>query len=171
MEKRIGTFDRARQRGAIYLLVLFVVASTGAALGTLGHAWSLDAKRERETGLLWAGAQYRRAIARYYEATPGPIKTFPPTLESLLADPRFPETRRHLRQPLADPFTGASDWVTIAAPGGGIMGIASRSEESPLKRTGFEGHHRAFEDVSTRLKDRLRYRDWEFIHVPGTPAD
>lgn len=164
-------FAGRRQRGAIYLFLLFVVAVTGAGLASLGRSWSLEAQRGRETELLWVGAAYRKAIARYYEATPGALKSFPSSLDNLLRDPRFPEPRRYLRQPVPDPMTGQFDWVLITAPGGGIMGIASRSESAPLKRTGFDGHNRVFEDVAIRLKDQLRYRDWEFVHNPGSSAD
>lgn len=163
-----ATFSRFRQGGAIYLLVLFLVAMTGTGLASLGRSWSFESRREKESELLWAGATYRRAIARYYEATPGPVKSFPPTIDSLLLDPRFPDPRRHLRQPIPDPISGKPDWVLIPAPTGGIMGVASRSEAAPLKRTGFDHSNRAFEEVSFRLKEHLRYRDWEFTHSPGT---
>lgn len=161
------TSERWRQHGAIYLLVLFFIAMTGAALAALGRSWSNDAKREREVELLWAGSAYRRAIARYYEATPGPLKSFPASLEGLLADPRFPDTQRHLRQLIPDPMTGKVDWILIPAPMGGIMGVASRSDDEPLKRSGFERPNLAFEELAIRLKDQVRYRDWEFIHNPG----
>lgn len=171
MARPTEIFDRRRQHGAIYLLVLFFVAMTSAALATLARSWSNEAQRERESQLLWAGAAYRHAIASYYEATPGPLKSFPAALDSLLLDPRFPDARRHLRQLFPDPMTGKTDWILILAPMGGIMGVASRSEGRPLKRTGFEGFNLPFEDVSTRLKDELRYRDWEFIHIPGSPTN
>lgn len=170
MARPTATFDRRRQHGAIYLLVLFFVALTSAALATLARSWSNDAQRERESQLLWVGAAYRNAIASYYEATPGPLKSFPATLDSLLLDPRFPDARRHLRQLFPDPMTGKADWILILAPMGGVMGVASRSEAKPLKRAGFEGLNLPFEDVSTPLKDKLRYRDWEFIHIPGPPT-
>lgn len=171
MVRPTETFDRRRQHGAIYLLVLFFVAITSAALATLGQSWSIDAQRERESQLLWVGAAYRQAIASYYEATPGPLKSYPAALDELLLDPRFPGARRHLRQLFPDPMTGKADWIVIPSPTGGIMGVASRSEAKPLKQAGFEGLNQPFEDLSTRLKDELRYRDWEFIHNPGPPTN
>ena len=159
------------QRGAIYLAVLFIVAVTGVGLATFGRSWSTEIQREREAALLDAGSTYRRAIGRYYEATPGPIKVYPPDLDSLLADPRFPEVRRHLRQPIPDPMTGKVDWVLLPAPGGGIAGVASRAEQAPFKRVGFSGHNRAFEVVAEQRGDKLRYRDWEFVHSAGTAID
>lgn len=171
MAPRSATSERWRESGAIYLLLLFFVALTGAALATVGRTWSLDARRDKEAELLWTGAAYRRAIASYYQATPGPLKAYPAEIGHLLLDPRFPDRRRHLRQVMPDPLTGSNDWILISTPTGGIMGIASRSEASPLKRTGFEGGNRVFDEVTARLGDQMRYRDWEFVFVPGQAVD
>lgn len=162
---------RAHQRGAIFLVVLFLVAATGAGLAAFGRSWQMEAQRQREAALLDAGAAYRRAIGRYFEATPGPLKTYPPDLASLLLDPRFPDARRHLRQPLPDPMSGQTNWVLLPAPGGGIAGVASRSNERPLKRAGFPEVHRGFETLAEQRGERLRYRDWEFIYSPGLAID
>jgi len=43
--------------------------------------------------LLFAGNAIRQAIAAYYLATPGAFEQYPASLESLLKDPRFPDTR------------------------------------------------------------------------------
>lgn len=160
-----------RQRGAIYLFALFLVAITGAGLATLGRSWSIETQRDKETALLHAGTTYRRAIAHYYEATPGTTKTYPADLESLLRDPRFPDIRRYLRRIVPDPMTGKADWVLLSAPGGGVSGVASRSELEPLKKRGFSGNNQVFEELPLRLKDRVRYRDWEFVHSPGVLPD
>jgi hypothetical protein len=58
------------------------------------------------------------------------------------------------------------EWALIRAPQGGIMGVASVSESAPLKRAGFRDPNVVFEDLATRLKDKLRYRDWEFVYAP-----
>lgn len=166
MARPTGISDRARQRGAIYLLVLGFVSLTGAALATLGQAWSLDARREKEAELLWVGAAYRQAIRSYYEMSPGPLKTYPGSIDQLLLDPRFPDTRRHLRQRYLDPITQRDNWILIDSPAGGVMGVASRSESAPLKQSGFDGSNRVFNDVSAQLKEKTRYRDWEFVHSP-----
>lgn len=156
-----------RQRGFTYMLVLFFVALAGAGLAVIGDLWATTMQRERETGLLFAGDAIRQAIARYYESSSGPVKQYPAKLEDLLKDPRFPDTRRYLRQIYPDPVGGTAEWVPIKAPRGGIMGVASPSEDAPLKRTGFRGADRVFEDQANRLKDKLRYRDWEFIYDPA----
>lgn len=157
---------RRWQRGAILLFVLALVAIAGVGLASFGRAWSQDARREKEQRLLEAGDAYRNAIGSYYASTPGPVKQYPPDLSSLLADPRFPDVRRHLRQPIADPLTEKTDWVLIPAPGGGIAGVASQSEARPLKVSGLTGANRAFETLSVARGEQMRYRDWEFVYSP-----
>lgn len=156
-----------RQRGFTYLLLLFFIAATAAGLGAVGELWATSRQQEREIELLFAGSALRQAIGAYYQATPGPVKQYPASLENLLKDPRFPDTRRHLRQLYPDPMTGNAEWVLIKAPQGGIMGVASASEAAPLKRAGFRDPNRVFEDQAVRLKEKLRYRDWEFIYDPN----
>ncbi len=156
-----------RQRGFTYLLVLFFIAALAAGLAAVGELWATSRQQEREVELLFVGNAIRQAIAAYYLATPGPLKQYPTSLENLLKDPRFTDTRRYLRQLYPDPVTGSTEWALIKAPQGGIMGIASESESAPLKRAGFRDPNRIFEDQAIRLKNKLRYRDWEFIYEPA----
>lgn len=155
------------ERGFTYLLLLFFIALVGAGLAVAGDVWKTTMQREHERELLFAGDAYRQAIGSYYLQSPGLIKQYPASLEDLLKDPRHPDTRRHLRTLYPDPFSGKNDWVLIKAPQGGIMGVASRSEAAPLKRADFIGPDRIFEDQAIRLKEKLRYRDWEFIYDPA----
>ena len=154
------------QRGFSFLLVLFLVAITAAGLSVFGEVWSTARQREREAELLFAGAAIRQAIASYHSGTAGAARQYPAKLDDLLKDPRFPDTRRHLRQLYREPFSEKGEWVLIMAPTGGIMGVASPSERAPLKRRGFQVQDVLFEAQSLQLKDKLRYRDWEFVHGP-----
>jgi type II secretory pathway pseudopilin PulG len=157
------------QRGFTYMLVLFMVALIGAGLAIAGEVWATTKQHEREAELLFAGDAIRHAIAAYYNGASGPVKLYPARLEDLVKDPRFPDTRRYLRQIYPDPFskTTETEWVLIKAPQGGIMGVASASEDAPMKRAGFQGPDHVFEDQANRLKEKLRYRDWEFIYDPA----
>ena len=155
-----------RQRGFTYLLVLFFIATVAAGLAAVGELWSTSRQQERERELLFAGNAIRQAIGAYYLGTEGPVKRYPASLEDLLKDPRYIYTQRYLRRLYPDPMTGSTEWALIKAPQGGIMGIASSSERAPLKRAGFLDPNRAFEEQAVRLKDKLRYRDWEFIYEP-----
>ncbi len=146
-----------RQRGFTYVGLLLAVALLGAGLAATGSLWSIHAQREREAELLFAGDQIRAAIKRYYEEVPlGQQHRFPQRLDELLLDRRWPTVRRHLRRVYLDPMTG-SDWVLVPAPGGGILGVHSRSTAAPLKRQGFGRLDTAFEDAA-------QLSDWRFVY-------
>jgi type II secretory pathway pseudopilin PulG len=158
-KRGLSLISRSEQ-GFTLLLLLIVVAIMGAGLAAFGELTSHAAQRERERELIFAGQQYREAIAAYYERTPGVAKRYPQKLEDLLADQRFPDTRRYLRKLYRDPMTGSSDWGLVAAPGGGIMGVYSRSEAAPIKTGGFEPAEASFAGAA-------RYADWQFLHNPS----
>ncbi len=144
-----------KQRGFALLLAMLAVALVSlASLVPLQNA-AKDARRERETELLFAGRQYRDAIARYHAASPGGLRQYPAALADLLEDRRFPQPRRHLRRLYPDPFTGQADWVLVRSQGR-IVGLHSRSEAQPLRRTGFGPDLPGFEAAA-------RIADWRFI--------
>jgi type II secretory pathway pseudopilin PulG len=140
------------------LAALFMVAILSGGLALAGEVWETSAKREKEAELLFIGNQYRRAIERYYESTPGGVTRYPRTLEELLADPRQPSLRRHLRRLYPDPF-GNKEWGLVKAPDGGISGVYSLSEEPPLKTGNFRLPDAGFESAK-------RYSDWKFVYSP-----
>lgn len=107
------------------------------------------------TGAVATGATGLPAGAR------GPLNgvRYPPTLDVLLADPRFQQIRRYLRKRYADPITGKDDWVPILAPNGGVMGVHSVSEATPIKQANFAPENNAFTGT-------LHYSDWQFVYVP-----
>jgi type II secretory pathway pseudopilin PulG len=155
---------RAAQSSAGFTFVglLIWIAISGVALAALGQLWSTAARRERERELLFVGAQFRDAIGRYYEQSPG-AKQYPRTLEELLQDPRVPVVRRHLRRIYLDPMTGKPDWVLVKQ-GDQLVGVASASSEKPLKTAGFAPADEAFTDAAT-------YADWRFVYtLAGAPA-
>ncbi|MGA7178758.1 MAG: type II secretion system protein [Thiobacillaceae bacterium] len=147
-----------RQRGFTYLGVLIAVALIGLALGLAGESWRVAAKREKEKELLFIGHQFRAAIQDYYNSTPGAVKQFPPSLDDLLKDPRYPSTRRHLRRIYIDPVTGRSEWGLVKGPGDRIMGIYSLSEGKPLKQGNF-----SLDDAE--FVNKQSYQDWKFVFV------
>jgi hypothetical protein len=67
--------------------------------------------------------------------------------------------QRYLRRMYADPITGKREWGVIEAPGGGIMGVYSLSDQQPIKTGGFAARDSTFADTA-------RYSDWTFSHVP-----
>ena len=53
-------------------------------------------------------------------------------------------------------MTGSADWGTVAAPEGGILGVFSRSEEQPIRVSGFADGFVQFEGSKT-------YAEWVFL--------
>mgnify|MGYP003593405242 CR=1 FL=1 len=116
------------------LILLMIVGALSAATLSAGQAMQ---RRFIEEELLFIGNEFQGALQSYANATPPGAHPYPAQLADLLKDPRFPFTRRHLRKPYIDPMTGSGEWGIVEAPGGGILGIHSRSEEAPLKISGF----------------------------------
>ena len=157
-----------RQGGFAYLLFLSLIVLMGAGLAAIGTHWDTAGQRTREQELLYVGNQYRQAIGRFYQLTPGPTKRYPASLDDLLKDPRVADTVRHLRRPFRDPITRA-DWGLVQAPEGGIMGIYSTSEQRPRKLANFDLPDRVFEEVAQLRGEQLRYTDWQFVYRPPVP--
>jgi type II secretory pathway pseudopilin PulG len=144
------------QAGFTYIGILVAVVIMGLMLTVVGRVWSVTAQREREIQLLWTGDQIRMAIAGYFASG----HQYPLSLQLLLTDDRSPVAKRFLRQLYADPLTGAADWTLIyASDGVGIMGVASSSKLTPIKRKGFSIVDAAFEDADC-------YCSWQFVYVP-----
>ncbi|MGQ0750113.1 MAG: type II secretion system protein [Betaproteobacteria bacterium] len=148
-----------RQQGYTYIALLIAVALIGVGLAAASEVWSQSRQREKEQELLFVGEQFRQAIGLYYERTPGAVKRYPEKLQDLLEDKRHLPPQRHLRKVYADPMTGKPDWALVAAPGGGLMGVHSRSEVMPVKSANFAEAHATF-------KGALRYSRWQFIYQP-----
>lgn len=147
-----------RQFGFTYLGVLILVAIIGAASAATVSVGALMQRRAAEEELLAIGREFRSAFTSYYYAANGPVK-YPRELTELLKDPRFPNTRRHLRRIYPDPLTGKEAWGTIPAPGGGIMGVYSLAEGAPIKTALFPAE-------LPNLNGAKRYSDWTFSFEP-----
>ena len=135
-----------RQRGFTYLGFLLFVALAGAGLAAYSELASHAAQREKEAELLFRGEQYRDAIASYYKK-----------------EQRYPMPVRHLRRLYKEPITGQDEWGLVEAPGGGVMGVYSPSEDAPIKSGNFSVGNQEFAEAA-------KYADWKFIHSPpGLP--
>ena len=152
-----------RNRGFTYLALLILVAAMGFGLAAVGEFTSHAEQRAKEVELLFVGSQFRDAIGAYYENTPGIAKRYPQKIEDLLKDARYPVPKRYLRRVYVDPMTAKAEWGTVEAPGGGIMGVYSRSTEQPVKTGAFAVADRAFTDAA-------HYSDWQFSYVPVTSS-
>jgi len=147
------------QKGFTYLALLIAVAVGGGVLAAVGELTSHAQQREKEAELLFAGHQYRQAIAAYYERAPGGAKRYPQKLEDMLEDARHVTPQHYLRKLYPDPVTGKAEWGLIEAPSGGIMGVYSLAELPPIKSGGFSREDQSFADAA-------RYADWKFFYAP-----
>lgn len=141
------------------MVVLALCVVMGVALARTGELWQTAAQRDRERELLFVGGQFRDAIRRYYESSPG-VGQFPRDLSDLLLDRRFPQVRRYLRQIYVDPMTGSRDWGIVGGPEG-IRGVYSKAEGTPFKTVGFDAADAAFEGAQS-------YAAWKFVHDAAT---
>jgi len=151
--------SRLNSGGYTYLGLLLVIVLMSGSLAGAGTIWSAERQRERERELLHIGHKFRVAIGQYYNRTPGAIKQFPPDLEALLRDARYPVPRRYLREIYADPFTGARNWGIVEAPSGGVMGVYSLSYQRTFKRTNFR-------ERDAYLKGKTHTGEWMFVYIP-----
>jgi type II secretory pathway pseudopilin PulG len=147
--------SRPLQAGFTYIGLLVAVVLIGLMLTAASRVWSVSEQRERETQLLFAGDSIRMAIAAYFASG----HQYPPSLHDLLGDPRSPTPKRYLRRLYRDPMTGDADWTLLLAPGGGIMGVASSSKLTPVKRTGFSQIDISFDNTDC-------YCSWQFVFEP-----
>lgn len=143
------------QSGFSYIGLLIAIMVFGVMSAATLSAGSTMQRRAAEDELLFIGEQFQAAFRSYYDASPTGSRTYPAQLSDLLRDTRFPVTRRHLRKLYADPLTGTTDWGTIDAPGGGIFGVYSRSEETPIRVSGFAPNFSRFEGAQ-------KYSGWVF---------
>ena len=156
--------QRRRSAGFTYLGLIILVAILGL-VGAAGlKVGSLLQRNAAEQALLDIGAQFSDALASYAAATPAGQPPQPPSLKQLLNDPRFPSTRRHLRQIFVDPVTGKAGWGVIYLAGDvGVLGIYSLSNAQPLKVGNFEQRFQGFEG-------KTHYSDWKFIMAAKVQA-
>lgn len=163
--------------GFTYLGVLLLIAFMGAALGAVGEVWRTVQLREAERDLRFIGNEFRHAIGRYYESTPGQPKKYPRQLDDLLEDDRYPSIRRYLRRVYRDPITNRPEWGLIAAPDGGIAGVHSLSTAEPFAfftagtaptEAGSSGKVEK-EGEPQEEEKKPRYADWTFVYTPPAP--
>jgi len=149
---RVG--KRRAESGYTFVAVLIALALIMLGLSIAGPLWSQQIRREREQELLRIGSLYADAIARYHDTSPGSLKQYPVELHSLLLDTRFVGVQRHLRQLYTDPVSPGQAWATVQDTEGRIIGVYSRSGDTPL-------------GSGTRMNPEFasakHYSDWKFI--------
>ena len=155
--------SRTSEAGFTYVALLIAVAIIGMTAAAALQAGALLQRREAEQALLATGGDFCAALASYARATPAGQPGAPPSLESLLRDPRQPGVVRHLRRVPVDPMTGRAEWAIVRTPDGqGIAAVHSLSTARPIKVDGFDEPFRAFRNAAS-------YADWVFTAAPPEP--
>ena len=149
------------QKGFTYIYALTLIMIMGIMLGMVGQSWKSIMQREREKELIFRGCQIKEAIEKWYSPKPGQHVATPLLdLKSLVDDPRQQRPMHWLRRLYEDPMTGKTDWRIIKDPSLGISGVASTSDETPIKLD--------FNDIPSLagLSGRKKYSEWEFVYDP-----
>jgi type II secretory pathway pseudopilin PulG len=154
---------KRRASGFTYVVLLASIVIFGIVGAVAEEVASLANRREKEAELLFRGNAYARAIKSFHQAN----GRYPRDLQELLAD-QSATKRRHLRFLYSDPMTQkeGAQWQIVKSPDGGISGVASLSDEEPLKKANFPPERKHFEQAKT-------YQDWIFDYAPrvrGMPS-
>ena len=82
-------------------------------------------------------------------------------MKELLVDRCFAGRRPHIRKLYDDSMARGEDrqWRLIRGKDGGIVGVASKSEDEPLKQSNFT-REQAY------LASAKSYAEWEFVYKP-----
>ncbi|HZV81251.1 MAG TPA: type II secretion system protein [Geobacteraceae bacterium] len=138
--------------GFTYIAALVIVVVMGIMLGAVGQSMRIVMQREREKELIFRGLQYRDAIERWTRKGPMPLKD----IKDLLKDPRSAAGERLIRRLYMDPMTG-KEMKVLSDPNLGIYGVASTSNDEPLKKANFP-------DILKSFEEKKKYSEWEFIY-------
>jgi type II secretory pathway pseudopilin PulG len=142
--------------GFTFIAAMFLIVVMGIMLSAAVQSWKTVMKRDREEELLFRGTQIKDAIERWRKPAPGrqvmPIRD----LKDLLEDPYSQQKVRYLRRIYKDPIT-REDFTVIRDPVLGIIGVASTSEETPLKMDNFP---KGLEELALKPK----YSEWLFVY-------
>ena len=137
------------------LLIMLILVAVGALAAA--EVWSTTLKREREVQLMFVGDQYRRAIQDYWKMSPG-RRVYPPSIDVLLTDNRFPNPVHHLRRVYRDPMVDTGEFEPIMQANA-LIGVHSTSADVPIKRAGFSSVYAQFENAES-------YAQWQFVFNP-----
>ena len=150
----------SRDKGFAYVALLASMTVIALLLSSVSVNQSHQAKRERETQLLFIGEQFRNSLASYYLVSQQENDRFPKTLSQLLVDNRALKPRHHLRQIYRDPITQSYHWGLVLNTNKQIIGVYSLSNELLLKSK--------LPEFAVLVSDgQATYSDLKFIYQPS----
>jgi type II secretory pathway pseudopilin PulG len=155
---RLRQRSRNTATGFTYIGLLVIVAILAIVAAGSVQVGAIAQRRYAEDELLAIGLEFKAAVRGYFEATPvGTPSAAPMTLDDLLRDPRYPSVKRHLRKIYNDPLTGKPDWGIVRSAEGGILGVYSKAEGTPIRQDNFP-------DEFFHFRGKKNYRGWVFVY-------
>jgi type II secretory pathway pseudopilin PulG len=147
---------RNNQFGFTYVMILVAIIAMGIISETASVYASRTTQMDREAELLFRGMAYRNAIKNYYESGK-PVKIYPKSLKDLVRDSRTASYKSYIRKLYKDPMVnnGKGEWKLIPAIDGGISGVASGSNDVPIKTGNFRKEFEKFDNAKS-------YSTWIF---------
>ena len=120
-------------RGFTLLELMVVIAIMGVLISIAQPSLKSSIIRAREAVLREDLFQLREALDQYY----ADYGKYPSALQDLINQQE--KTKSYLRDIPKDPFTGAGDWITVAAEGedGGVFDVHSASPLIALDGTAY----------------------------------
>jgi len=115
-----------KQAGFTLIELMIVLSIMGILITIAQPTFRQSIVRAREAVLREDLFQIRDAIDQYYADN----DKYPDQLTDLIN--QQDRTRSYLREIPKDPFTGASDWITVSPEGGGESGVFDVHSASPL---------------------------------------
>jgi type II secretory pathway pseudopilin PulG len=194
-QHRVGS-RRRHQRGYMLIVVTAMAAMLIIALAAAAPAIATQIKRDREEELVHRGAQYARAIKKFYKKT----GRYPTRIEEL----QNTNMVRFLRKKYKDPITGedfkllragdpklaqalgaarsvgagatAASTLTAGTQQPGSIGTSAGSISQPLSQSGETFGGGPVVGVSSKsnkrslkvFNDKDHYDDWVFVYDPGS---
>src|SRR5215467_6958105 len=149
------------EHGVTYLMLMFAIVLIGISTTAAAKQWKAMVQRELEADLLSKGIEIQNALA-LYSATmkAGRVMSGEVYPQSLAELTRLPKP--FLRKAYADPMSHG-DWIYVRSPTGGIMGVRSKSRETPFKKHDFP-------QAVRHLEGRPSYFEWIFQHPNPSTA-
>lgn len=142
-----------QEAGFSYLMVMIAITLMGLTMTMAARQWKTMMQRELEADLLAKGIEIQTALALYSASAKAgrvmPGEVYPQTLAELTRPPK-----PFLRKVYLDPV-GHGEWELLRAPTGGIMGVRSKSRQTPIKLGDFPLAVRHFQGKPTHY-------DWIF---------
>ena len=152
---------RRQETGFSYLIVMIAITLMGLVTTMAARQWKVMVQRELEADLLAKGIEIQTALALYSASAKAgrvvPGEVYPQTLAELTRPPK-----PFLRKVYLDPM-GRGEWELLRAPTGGILGVRSKSKQTPIKQGNFPLAVRHFEGKPTHY-------DWVFQHPSPSMA-